>query len=63
MDLHSNFCRNPDGEKTIWCYTIDPEVRWEYCEELDKNSEEGLWGESGKLYRGQQTETRTGKTC
>lgn len=26
------FCRNPDGDETIWCYTMDPETRWEYCE-------------------------------
>jgi hypothetical protein len=29
--LVGNFCRNPDGEKNIWCYTTDPEKRWEYC--------------------------------
>jgi len=27
-----NFCRNPDGDTTIWCYTTDPGQRWEYCE-------------------------------
>ena len=27
-----NFCRNPDNdEEGAWCYTTDPEVRWEYC--------------------------------
>jgi len=26
-----NFCRNPDGGETIWCYTTDPATRWEYC--------------------------------
>merc|ERR1719335_848428 len=26
-----NFCRNPDGEDTIWCYTTDPNQRWESC--------------------------------
>jgi len=26
-----NYCRNPDGEATIWCYTTDPRKRWEYC--------------------------------
>ena len=50
--MESNFCRNPDGEKTIWCYTIDPKVRWEYCDELDRGDEEGLWGDYGNLYRG-----------
>jgi len=26
-----NYCRNPDGEKGIWCYTNDAKSRWEYC--------------------------------
>ena len=25
-------CRNPNGEKTIWCYTTDSTTRWEYCD-------------------------------
>merc|ERR1712194_339632 len=33
LDDH-NFCRNPDGEHTIWCYTTDSDKRWEYCEPL-----------------------------
>ena len=35
-----NFCRNPDGEETIWCYTTDSGKRWEYCESLDETSDE-----------------------
>ena len=29
----SNFCRNPtDGDDaTLWCYTTDPNTRWDYC--------------------------------
>ncbi|CAM9122734.1 unnamed protein product, partial [Lampetra fluviatilis] len=30
--LEANYCRNPDGEKLPWCYTTDPERRWEYCD-------------------------------
>ena len=31
-----NFCRNPNNnEVTIWCYTIDPGTRWEYCDPID----------------------------
>ncbi|XP_075409978.1 plasminogen isoform X2 [Tenrec ecaudatus] len=30
-DLIMNYCRNPDKDEKPWCYTIDPEVRWEYC--------------------------------
>jgi len=26
-----NFCRNPDGEPSIWCYTTDSSSRWELC--------------------------------
>uniref|UniRef100_A0A8C2WPB7 Plasminogen n=1 Tax=Cyclopterus lumpus TaxID=8103 RepID=A0A8C2WPB7_CYCLU len=29
--LDSNYCRNPDNERKPWCYTTDPETRWEYC--------------------------------
>jgi len=29
--LIKNYCRNPDGEKSIWCYTTDKKKRWEYC--------------------------------
>jgi len=24
-------CRNPDNEDGIWCYTMNPEIRWDYC--------------------------------
>lgn len=29
--LDNNYCRNPDNERMPWCYTTDPETRWEYC--------------------------------
>ena len=30
---NSNACRNPDSSAPDgpWCYTTDPNVRWEYC--------------------------------
>ena len=30
----ANYCRNPDDEETNgpWCYTSDPNTRWEYCD-------------------------------
>ena len=31
-----NYCRNPEGRgKRPWCYTMDPTVRWEYCDVLN----------------------------
>ncbi|KAL5247120.1 hypothetical protein ACHWQZ_G019096 [Mnemiopsis leidyi] len=27
-----NFCRDPDGNGKLWCYTMDPNKRFEYCE-------------------------------
>lgn len=35
-----NFCRNPDGESSIWCYTEDSNKRWELCEPLKKKNVE-----------------------
>lgn len=40
--LESNYCRNPDGGDTIWCYTTDPDVRWEYCEPLKSKLSEAI---------------------
>jgi hypothetical protein len=34
--LDHNYCRNLNGFETIWCYTDDPERRWEYCEPIAK---------------------------
>ena len=29
----NNYCRNPDGNSGgLWCYTLDPNVEWEYCD-------------------------------
>ncbi|XP_061234719.1 plasminogen-like isoform X1 [Neopsephotus bourkii] len=30
-DLRDNYCRNPDGDSSPWCFTTDPSVTWEYC--------------------------------
>ena len=33
-ELPSNYCRSPpdDPESRPWCYTTDPDKRWELCE-------------------------------
>jgi hypothetical protein len=31
--LDANYCRNPYGwNDRAWCYTTDPDARWEYCD-------------------------------
>jgi len=30
-----NYCRNPDDppyEGGLWCYTTDPDMRWDFCD-------------------------------
>lgn len=29
-----DYCRNPTapGDKFPWCYTIDPDIRWDFCD-------------------------------
>lgn len=59
--LDANYCRNPDGEpEGNWCYTDDPEVRWEYCgiEECAAECAENI-----ASYRGKRDVTETGRQC
>ena len=31
-----NFCRNPDSrDGGPWCFTLDPDTEWEFCDILD----------------------------
>jgi len=41
MDKHldHNYCRNPNGKQTIWCFTTDPEKRWDYCNPVDTSTD------------------------
>ena len=32
--LESNYCRDPGNDQKIWCYTTDPDTRWEYCDAM-----------------------------
>jgi hypothetical protein len=73
-----NYCRNPDGEHSAWCYTTDPDMRWDYCgcdtkSDSDKVSarnngaaEECKLNEHGYLpenYSGGFSTTVSGYTC
>lgn len=34
LSAQENFCRNPNSKSNLgpWCYTVDPNVRWEMCD-------------------------------
>uniref|UniRef100_A0A2K5Y0P2 Kringle domain-containing protein n=1 Tax=Mandrillus leucophaeus TaxID=9568 RepID=A0A2K5Y0P2_MANLE len=39
--LIRNYCRNPDPVAAPYCYTMDPNVRWEYCNLTQCSNAEG----------------------
>jgi hypothetical protein len=57
-----NYCRNPTGEETIWCYTTSTAKRWEFCDPKPASCDETLTGD-GANYRGCQNEARSGRKC
>nr|XP_024651907.1 apolipoprotein(a)-like [Macaca nemestrina] len=40
--LIRNYCRNPDPVAAPYCYTMDPNVRWEYCNLTQCSDAEGI---------------------
>ncbi|XP_066271663.1 plasminogen-like [Branchiostoma lanceolatum] len=60
--LDHSYCRNPDGEFGVWCYTTDPSTRWEYCDVCVVQPGDCQVGD-GAAYRGTVSVTGTGKTC
>jgi len=61
LSLAENYCRNPDGEDSVWCYTIDS-TRWDYCDVPQCPSAGCLVGR-GLGYVGQQSHTTSGLQC
>ncbi|XP_035679197.1 uncharacterized protein LOC118417664 [Branchiostoma floridae] len=53
--LEQNYCRNPDGWTEVWCYTTDPDTRYERCDVRDCAdwlARDQAWavGSSGAVY-------------
>ncbi|XP_035675444.1 plasminogen-like [Branchiostoma floridae] len=61
--LDGNYCRNPDGEHRVWCYTIDPLTRWEYCDVQICDQHGDCQEGNGASYRGIVSVTETGRHC
>ncbi|CAG2185610.1 PLG [Mytilus edulis] len=59
---NKNYCRNPDENDRPWCYTSDPETRWEYCG-IDL-CDDCYYRIDGKaIYNGTRSITASGITC
>jgi len=54
--LEENYCRNPDGWIGLWCYTTDPNERWELCDIPG-------YARDQSEYRGSNSVTVSGRTC
>ncbi|XP_071135415.1 uncharacterized protein [Mytilus edulis] len=59
--MKHNYCRNPDGDDSPWCYTMDPDDTWSYCDipfcKECKTTSKGL------EYRGTTSITRSNLAC
>ena len=55
-----NYCRSPDGS-SLWCYTTDPQVGWDYCYVPDCVPD--CRPTDGSAYAGKVHTSRTGRTC
>ncbi|CAB1353400.1 unnamed protein product, partial [Coregonus sp. 'balchen'] len=61
--LELNYCRNPDGDRIgPWCYTTDPEYRYETCN-IPHCKDEVCITCNGEDYRGQVDHTVSGREC
>uniref|UniRef100_A0A4W5NUZ4 Macrophage stimulating 1 n=1 Tax=Hucho hucho TaxID=62062 RepID=A0A4W5NUZ4_9TELE len=61
--LELNYCRNPDGDRIgPWCYTTDPEWRFETCN-IPHCKDEVCITCNGEDYRGQVDHTVSGREC
>ncbi|XP_070545602.1 plasminogen-like [Ptychodera flava] len=68
-----NYCRNPDGEPSAWCYTMDPNIRFELCDvgqprvgclsKVEPSARECFTSANGDDYRGTVSTTESGYIC
>ncbi|CAH2275686.1 hepatocyte growth factor [Pelobates cultripes] len=65
-NLSENYCRNPDGSESPWCFTTDPNTRIGHCSQIPKceasNLQECYYG-NGDTYKGTLSITRYRLHC
>uniref|UniRef100_A0A8C6P392 Hepatocyte growth factor n=1 Tax=Nothobranchius furzeri TaxID=105023 RepID=A0A8C6P392_NOTFU len=66
-DLRENYCRNPDGQESPWCFTTDPRVRTMFCTNIPRcgthNRPENCYWSFGENYQGEKSRTRSNLPC
>ncbi|XP_036173790.1 plasminogen [Myotis myotis] len=69
-NLKMNYCRNPDGEPSPWCFTTNPNKRWELCDIPRCTTPPPSTGPTyqclkgrGESYVGKVAVTLSGHTC
>ena len=62
---HLNYCRLTDGDIRPWCYTMDKNTRWEYCNpETVRKAHNHDWRLTTCVkYDGWLSTTKSGYTC
>ncbi|CAG0898652.1 unnamed protein product [Darwinula stevensoni] len=66
FSLDKNYCRNPGFKDRPWCYVIDPNMTWEYCDIPfcdDRAQAECKFTECGADYAGTKNVTQSGIAC
>ncbi|KAI8513721.1 hypothetical protein Bbelb_080450 [Branchiostoma belcheri] len=48
--LEENYCRNPDGESGVWCYTTNLLERWGLCDVPDCGARAGFFALTSRSY-------------
>uniref|UniRef100_A0A8C6P3H0 Hepatocyte growth factor n=1 Tax=Nothobranchius furzeri TaxID=105023 RepID=A0A8C6P3H0_NOTFU len=67
-DLRENYCRNPDGQESPWCFTTDPRVRTMFCTNIPRcgthnRPESDCYWSFGENYQGEKSRTRSNLPC
>ena len=68
-DFNHNYCRNPNGEDQVWCYTTNPQDPKEHCDvpacvvQTPSVEEIGCIPRDGTAYTGKANTTASGYVC
>ncbi|XP_070545645.1 uncharacterized protein [Ptychodera flava] len=64
-----NYCRNPNHERSPWCFTINNDKLWDFCDVGERNIScnflgvECFYNQRATDYRGYMSTTSSGRKC